>query len=108
MAGAGNLEEDLVLAFQLNFPVVEPPGEIHGAVKLDECFAIEALMLCCFQLGHFYARLNGHAVRLVLEWENFVPGIHYTGGPVGLHVGRPMGCEKTKVLARPNCPAAPL
>ncbi len=35
MAGAGDLEVNFVLAFQLDFPVVETPGKIHRTVDAN-------------------------------------------------------------------------
>ena len=34
--GAGNLEKDLVLPLELDFAIVETPGEQHHAVQLEQ------------------------------------------------------------------------
>jgi hypothetical protein len=44
MAGAGDLEVDFVLAFKLDFPIVEAAGKIHRAVDANEGFAVEPLV----------------------------------------------------------------
>ena len=44
MAGAGNLEEDLLLALQHDLPVVHPPGGIHVAVGFDQLLAGETFI----------------------------------------------------------------
>ena len=63
------------MAFELDFPVVEPAGKIHRAVDADEGFAIEPLVPGRFQLGYFDARLYRHSAFLALEWDVFAYGI---------------------------------
>ncbi len=41
VAGAGNLEEDPVLALQLDFLVIQPAREVHQPIKLDELGLVE-------------------------------------------------------------------
>src|SRR5712692_176530 len=62
VAGTGNLEENLVLALELDFPVIQPPGEIHRAVDAHQRFAIEAVILRGVKLGYLDARLYRHSV----------------------------------------------
>ncbi len=62
VAGAGNLEENFILALQLDFAVIQAAGKKHGAVEVDEGFAIEAVVLVGIKLGYFYARLYRHSV----------------------------------------------
>src|ERR1700739_1478691 len=71
MAGTGNLEINFVLAFELDFPVVKSPGEIHRAVDAYEGFAIEPLVPGRFQLCYFDACLYRHSVFLALNWKLF-------------------------------------
>ncbi len=54
---AGNLEVDLVLAFQLNLAVVEPAREEHRAVNANQRIGIEALKLGGVKPCHSDARL---------------------------------------------------
>ncbi len=68
MAGAGDLEEDLVLALQLDFAVIQAAGEKHRAVKTNEGVAVEPAKFDCVQLCHFDASLHRHSVALVLRW----------------------------------------
>ena len=55
--GAGNLEVDFVLAFQLNLAVVKPPREEHRAVNANQGVVIEAVNLGGVKLCQFDARL---------------------------------------------------
>ena len=55
--GAGNLEVDFVLAFQLNLAVVKPPREEHRAVNANQRVVIEAVNLGGVKLCQFDARL---------------------------------------------------
>ena len=57
VASAADLEENLVLALELDFAVVEPAGKIHGAINADEGVAVEAVQLGSVKLGKFDARL---------------------------------------------------
>ncbi len=41
MTGAADLEEDPVLAFHLNFFVIEPTRQVHRAEDLQHLFAAE-------------------------------------------------------------------
>src|SRR6476646_8848031 len=41
MAGAADLKENLVLVLELDFLVVEPAREIHGAIHFEHLFARE-------------------------------------------------------------------
>ena len=58
--GARNLKENLVLALELDFAVIEPPGEKHRSIQPDQCVAVEAQEFLGIQLEGFDARLNGH------------------------------------------------
>ena len=44
MPGTGDLEEDLLLAFEHDLAVVHPPGGIHVAVGFDQLFAGETFV----------------------------------------------------------------
>jgi hypothetical protein len=57
VASAGDLKENLVLALELDFAVVQPAGKIHGAINADEGVAVEAVQLGSVKLGKFDARL---------------------------------------------------
>src|SRR5207244_1522880 len=39
VAGAGDLKEDFLLALEEDLPVVQPPGQVHGPISLDELVA---------------------------------------------------------------------
>ena len=56
VAGAGDLEEDLVLALELDLLVVDAARQEHGAVRADELVARKAGG--ALALG---ASLSGHA-----------------------------------------------
>jgi hypothetical protein len=43
VAGAADLEEDLVLPLELDLAVVDPPGQIHRPVDGEERPAVQAL-----------------------------------------------------------------
>src|SRR6516162_837334 len=75
VASAGYLEIDLVLPLELNLPVIQAPREEHRAVKMDEGFAIEALILWGFQLGYFDASLYCHSVCPRVGLGEFLPRI---------------------------------
>jgi hypothetical protein len=62
MAGAGNLEVDLVLALELDFSVVQAPGGEHNAVQTDQSLAIQPAEFLGVQLGGLDASLHGHSV----------------------------------------------
>ena len=57
VAGAGDLEVDLVLALELDFAVVEAAREKHRAVQADERITVEAVIFANVELrvelGHF-------------------------------------------------------
>src|SRR5260370_1131529 len=61
VAGAGNLEENFILALELNFAVGEWTGEKLRSVGLDEWFAVEAVKPAGVEFGYFYARLYCHS-----------------------------------------------
>src|SRR3989454_11712590 len=64
MAGAAYLEKDFVLAFELNFPVVQPARKIHRAVEPDERVSVESVVILAVKLDRLDARLYGHSVDL--------------------------------------------
>ena len=69
VAGAGDLEVDLVLTLQLDFAVIQAAGEKHRAVETNEGVAVEAAKFDGVQLCHFDASLHCHSVALVLKWD---------------------------------------
>src|ERR1700756_3165376 len=84
MAGAGDLEKDLVLTLQLDFTVVQAAGEKHRAVKSNEGIAVEAAKFDCAELCHFDASLYCHSGALVLKWGLIGPGkVNYTENSSG-------------------------
>ena len=68
MAGAGDLKENLILSFELDFPVIQPPGKKHRAIQPDQRIAVEPAILHRIQLCHLDASLHGHSVALVWKW----------------------------------------
>ena len=72
MAGAGDLEKDLLLALEQDLFVVHPPGGIHVAVGFDQLFAGETFVALAGFLdiafgycGRFRVSLcGGHPVPL--------------------------------------------
>src|SRR5579872_2356769 len=66
VAGAGDLEVDLVLPLELDFAVIEAAGKEHRPVKTDERVTVEAVVFANFELGvelgHFDASLHCHWV----------------------------------------------
>ena len=44
MSGAGDLEEDLLLALEQDFAVIHPPRGVHVAVGFDQLFAGETFI----------------------------------------------------------------
>src|SRR5260370_16843585 len=64
VAGAAYLEKDFVLAFELNFPVVQPARKIHRAVEPDERVSVESVVLLAVKLDRLAARLYGHPFDL--------------------------------------------
>src|SRR4029079_216394 len=53
VAGAAYLEEDPILALELNFFIIDPPRHVHRAVHGKPGFAVEPMIF-------FYLNLNGH------------------------------------------------
>jgi len=66
VAGTADLEEDFVLAFELDFAVVETAGEEHRAIHADERFAIEPVIACGVEFCRFRLCLRGHRLCLAL------------------------------------------
>src|SRR4029077_4095400 len=64
----------LILAFQLNFAVIEAAGEKHGAVDTKEGFTIEAVKLLSIEFGRLNARLYRHSVCPLVGVEILVGG----------------------------------
>jgi hypothetical protein len=54
---AGDLEVDFVLALQLDFAIVQPPGKVHRAVDANQGVVVEALNFGGVKFSQFDARL---------------------------------------------------
>ena len=57
VARAGDLKVDFILAFELDFAIVQPAREVHRAIKADKSVMIEAVQIGGVKLGGFDARL---------------------------------------------------
>jgi hypothetical protein len=67
VARAADLEEDFILALELNFAIVEAAGEEHRAIHADERFAVEAVVARGVEFCGFDFGLRGHRLSLASE-----------------------------------------
>ena len=64
MPRAADLEVDFMLALELHFAVIEPPGQEHGAIDADELFGGESMVATGVEGVGLGGRLKGHGVHL--------------------------------------------